>query len=290
MFPFMFNPYFGRNNTVRILDQVIPKINTISVSDSTESTVLGICPKVWCRLPREGVFVLEVRHTPATASATLPVFVSTTGSVSTASNNNNIPVVKGDSTPLVGSEISAGNRYWVYYNKLEITGTFKKSTTYSLGKVVSVSKPYDEPLPPGQFPMPMQNRRKLVDLVISCDGEQKKLSVSEDKTMMTDSTIGLTIATDKTQIVDMVKQSYNDCKVKKESVLKYDEEMRRCEDILKLLNTTPDITTNVTKDFKELDELKAEVKELKQLLQNVTTVRPEVNEKVPQAEEKQIEI
>lgn len=56
MFPFMFNTYFGRNNTVRILDQVIPKINTISV---------------------------------------------------------------GDSTPLVGSEISAGNRYWVYYNKCD---------------------------------------------------------------------------------------------------------------------------------------------------------------------------
>lgn len=157
MFPFMFNPYFGRNNTVRILDQVIPKINTISVSDST-------------------------------------------------------------------------------------------------------------------------------------DGEQKKLSVSEDKTMMTDSTIGLTIATNKTQIVDMVKQSYNDCKVKKESVLKYDEEMRRCEDILKLLNTTPDITTNVTKDFKELDELKAEVKELKELLQNVTTVRPEVKIETSSSEEKQIEI
>ena len=102
--------------------------------------------------------------------------------------------------------------------------------------------------------------------------------------------IGLTIATDKTQIVDMVKQSYNDCKVKKESVLKYDEEMRRCEDILKLLNTTPDITTNVTKDFKELDELKAEVKELKQLLQNVTTVRPEVKIETPSSEEKQIEI
>ena len=153
------------------------------------------------------------------------------------------------------SQLTSGTRIHV----LEITGTFKKNTTYSLGTVVSVSKPYDEPVPPTQFPMPMQNRRKLVDLVISCDGEQRKLSVSEDKTMMTDSTIGLTIATDKTQIVDMVKQSYNDCKVKKESVLKYDEEMRRCEDILKLLNTTPDITTNVTKDFKELDELKAEV-------------------------------
>lgn len=26
---------------------------------------------------------------------------------------------EGDSTPLVGSEISAGNRYWVYYNKCD---------------------------------------------------------------------------------------------------------------------------------------------------------------------------
>ena len=184
------------------------------------------------------------------------------------------------------SQLTSGTRIHV----LEITGTFKKNTTYSLGTVVSVSKPYDEPVPPTQFPMPMQNRRKLVDLVISCDGEQRKLSVSEDKTMMTDSTIGLTIATDKTQIVDMVKQSYNDCKVKKESVLKYDEEMRRCEDILKLLNTTPDITTNVTKDFKELDDLKAEVKELKQLLQNISTVRPEENNIDPPTKKKENEI
>lgn len=55
----------------------------------------------------------QIKHHPS------PMFVSTTGSVSTASNNNNIPVVKGDSTPLVGSEISAGNRYWVYYNKCD---------------------------------------------------------------------------------------------------------------------------------------------------------------------------
>jgi len=164
---------------------------------------------------------------------------------------------------------------------LEITGTFKKSTAYSLGRVVSVSKPYEEPLPPSQFPMPMQNRRKLVDLVISCDGEQRKLSVSEDKDLMTDSTIGLTLATNKEQIINMVKQSYNDCKIKKESVMKYDEEMRRCEDILKLLNANSDITTNVTKDFKELDELKAEVKELKKLLQNLPNVRPEINASDP---------
>lgn len=104
-----------------------------------------------------------------------------------------------------------------------------------------------------------------MDLVISCDGEQRKLSVSEDKTMMTDSSIGLTIATEKSQIVNMVRQSLDDCRIKKESLSKIDEEMRRCEDILKILNVNSDITTNVTKDFKELDDLKAEVKELKQL-------------------------
>ena len=160
------------------------------------------------------------------------------------------------------SQLTSGTRIHV----LEITGTFKKNTTYSLGTVVSVSKPYDEPVPPTQFPMPMQNRRKLVDLVISCDGEQRKLSV-------------------------MVRQSLDDCRIKKESLSKIDEEMRRCEDILKILNVNSDITTNVTKDFKELDDLKAEVKELKQLLQNVSAVRPEVIKNTPpnSAEDKKVE-
>lgn len=70
----------------------------------------------------------------------------------------------------------------------------------------------------------------------------------------------------------------------------FDEEMRRCEDILKILNVNSDITTNVTKDFKELDELRAEVKELKQLLQNISTVRPEENNIDPPTEEKENEI
>jgi hypothetical protein len=167
MYPFVFNP-FGRNNTVNILDLVIPKVKTIAIGESTENVVLGICPKVWCRLPKEGVIVLEVRHT-AEAS-------------------------------------------------------------------------------------------------------------------------GLTIATEKSQIVNMVKQSLEDCRIKKESLSKIDEEMRRCEDILKILNVNSDITTNVTKDFKELDELRAEVKELKQLLQNISTVRPEENNIDPPTEEKENEI
>lgn len=169
MFPFMFNPYFGRRTNFRLLDQVIPKVTTISVSDTDTATTLGICPKVWCQLPREGVMVFEARHTP--------------------------------------------------------------------------------------------------------------------------SSIGLTIATEKSQIVNMVRQSLDDCRIKKESLSKIDEEMRRCEDILKILNVNSDITTNVTKDFKELDDLKAEVKELKQLLQNVSAVRPEVIKNTPpnSTEDKKVE-
>lgn len=185
------------------------------------------------------------------------------------------------------SQLTSGTNIHV----LEITGTFKKNTAYSLGTVVSVSSPYDEPMPPQQFPMQMPKRRKLVDLIIACDGEQKKLSVSEDKTIMTDSSIGLTVATEKDEIVNMVRQSYNACKAKKESVAKYDEEMRRCEDILKLLNINSDITTNVTKDFKELDELKAEVRELKDLIFELKLSRPEPNiEKETHEDEPQQEI
>lgn len=85
--------------------------------------------------------------------------------------------------------------------------------------------------------------------------------------------------------------TFDDCRIKKESLSKIDEEMRRCEDILKILNINSDITTNVTKDFKELDDLKAEVKELKQLLQNVSAVRPEVIKNTPpnSTEDKKVE-
>ena len=40
------------------------------------------------------------------------------------------------------------------------------NTVYSLGSITQVSNPYDEALPQGQFPIPGQNRRKLVDVFI----------------------------------------------------------------------------------------------------------------------------
>lgn len=84
-----------------------------------ENVVLGICPKVWCRLPKEGVIVLEVRHTAEASGASLPVFISVSGSVSTASNTHNIPLVNASSAPITGSQVSAGNRYIAYFNKCD---------------------------------------------------------------------------------------------------------------------------------------------------------------------------
>lgn len=40
MYPFVFNP-FGRNNTVNILDLVIPKVKTIALGESTHGRSIG---------------------------------------------------------------------------------------------------------------------------------------------------------------------------------------------------------------------------------------------------------
>lgn len=117
-----FNTLSSENATrfnVNILDLVIPKVKTIAIGESTENVVLGICPKVWCRLPKEGVIVLEVRHTAEASGASLPVFISVSGSVSTASNTHNIPLVNASSAPITGSQVSAGNRYIAYFNKCD---------------------------------------------------------------------------------------------------------------------------------------------------------------------------
>lgn len=69
--------------------------------------------------PKEGVIVLEVRHTAEASGASLPVFISVSGSVSTASNTHNIPLVNASSAPITGSQVSAGNRYIAYFNKCD---------------------------------------------------------------------------------------------------------------------------------------------------------------------------
>lgn len=174
------------------------------------------------------------------------------------------------------SQLSIGDPIYV----LEIIGTFKKSTNYFAGNIVSVSKVYDEPLPPQQFPMPNQNRKKLVDIVISCGGEQKKLTVEEGKSLINDTQLGLTVATDKQHIVNMVKSSYNEYKAKKEAVARYDEEMTKCEAILKQLDYTQ---KEPEKEDPRIQELQDQVRELKDLIKQASNmVPPQMKQMLPQ--------
>lgn len=144
----------------------------------------------------------------------------------------------------------------------------------------SVSKVYDEPLPPQQFPMPNQNRKKLVDIVISCGGEQKKLTVEEGKSLINDTQLGLTVATDKQHIVNMVKSSYNEYKAKKEAVARYDEEMTKCEAILKQLDYTE---KEPEKEDPRIQELQDQVRELKDLIKQASNmVPPQMKQMLPQ--------
>lgn len=62
------------------------------------------------------------------------------------------------------NQLTTGDNVYI----VEVVGTFKKTTEYNIGSVVSVSKVYDEPLPQGQFPMPNQPRKRVVDITIFC--------------------------------------------------------------------------------------------------------------------------
>lgn len=162
------------------------------------------------------------------------------------------------------NQLKIGDRVHV----LEVLGTFKKTTVYSLGSITQVSNVYDEALPQGQFPMPGQNRRKLVDIFISCSGESKKLSVPAERSIINDSSIGLTVATDKDEIANMVRQNYNEFKAKKEAAIKYDEEMEKCKDILNQLDAQLETPSVAIDNNKEINDLKNDVADIRKMIED----------------------
>ena len=145
---------------------------------------------------------------------------------------------------------------------LEVLGTFKKNMEYNTGTIISVSKAYDEPMPQGQFPMPNQVRKKVIDLSIQSNGETKKFTVPEDRSTITDQSIGLTISTDKEEISNIIRGQYNIYKTRKESIAKCDEEMDKCRTILDKLGSVPENNQN---DI--IQTMQEEIKQLRQLLE-----------------------
>lgn len=163
---------------------------------------------------------------------------------------------------------------------IEVIGTFKKTTEYNVGSVVSVSGAYDEPLPTNQFPMPNQPRKKVVDVTIQCNGESRKFTIPENKSVITDTNLGLTISTDKQEIVNILRNQYNTYKARKESIAKCDEEMSKCQALLEKLDIPKEPTNTEDPRIKELQD---EVNELKNIIKQASSmVPPPMKQMLPQ--------
>ena len=129
------------------------------------------------------------------------------------------------------NQLNIGDKVYI----IEVIGTFKKTTEYNEGQVTQVSNVYEEPLPPGQFPMPNQQRKKLVDITIQCNGESKKFTIPENKSTITDSTLGLTISTNKQEIINIVRSQYDTYKKPQLSVMRKWLNVSNCQINLKFI-------------------------------------------------------
>lgn len=93
----------------------------------------------------------------------------------------------------------------------------------------------------------------------------EKFTVPVDRSIISDSSIGLTISTNKNEIVKIIQDQYNIYKAKKDSIAKCDEEMKRCQDLLDKLDIKPE-----EKEDPRIKELQNEVSELKNIIKQAS--------------------
>ena len=132
---------------------------------------------------------------------------------------------------------------------LENAGTFRKINTYNVGTITQVSPPYDDMSNTNPY-MNQAARRKLIDITITCEGVQKKLTVGADKATITDNIIGLTVSTDKQELVTQVTNQCREYEQKIKAIESYRQELRKCQDLLGLLNDKPQIHNDSTETIK----------------------------------------
>ena len=121
---------------------------------------------------------------------------------------------------------------------LENAGTFRKVNTYNVGTITQISQQYDDMTNTNPY-MSQNMRRKLIDITITCEGVQKKLTVGADKSTITDNIIGLTVSTDKQELITQVTNQCREYEQKIKAIETYREELRKCQDLLDLLGDKP---------------------------------------------------
>lgn len=135
---------------------------------------------------------------------------------------------------------------------LENAGTFRKITTYNIGTVLQITLPYDDTSINNQY-LSTILKKKLVDVTISCDGVQKKLTVGADKSTITDTTIGLMVSTDKEDLINQITAQYKEYESKIASIEIYKAEIEKCKNILSKLK---DIPEPISEDNTQVDSIK----------------------------------
>lgn len=126
MYPmnYYYGPYFRR--PVQRLDQGgIPAIRSVAVTtDTTNSEVIyNISPCQFRSLPRTGIMLLNIVHSPASGSDSYAVSIATTATNSTTTTTSKTPLINGSGNQMISSEITQGNRYLIFYDKC--TGVFQ---------------------------------------------------------------------------------------------------------------------------------------------------------------------
>ena len=121
---------------------------------------------------------------------------------------------------------------------LENAGTFRKINTYNVGTITQIGQPYDDMTNTNPY-MSQQTRKKLIDITITCEGVQKKLTVGADKSTITDNVIGLTVSTDKQELVTQVTNQCKEYEQKIKAIESYRVELRKCHELLDLLGDKP---------------------------------------------------
>lgn len=112
------------------------------------------------------------------------------------------------------------------------------------------------------------------------NGESRKFTIPENKSVITDTNLGLTISTDKQEIVNILRNQYNTYKARKESIAKCDEEMSKCQALLEKLDIPKEPTNTEDPRIKELQD---EVNELKNIIKQASSmVPPPMKQMLPQ--------
>lgn len=117
---------------------------------------------------------------------------------------------------------------------LENVGTFRKVTSFNMGTIVNISQPYDEVNNSNPY-LNQLLKNKLIDITVTCEGTQKKLTVGANKSNITDNSIGLTISTSNEELISQIKQQCKEWEGKIAQIENYQRELDKCKQVLNQL-------------------------------------------------------